>query len=190
MCMKKLFLTLLFIGAIFTNIDAQNNIKKNENSFIKDRISFNIGGGYNSRPSYYEYDRIVMSFEGLYGFNNWLEAGAYFSYLTESFVNTYYCEPGRVNVLDYGLKGRAHILPLIIKPSFYMVDIYGNLEVGGHSVFYRNRMGMNIDNNTQFCVNAGGGIGFNFNKFFGIFYECNYSNIYKLNHRYGFMFRF
>ena len=89
--MKKLFLTLLLIGAIFTNIDAQNNIKKNENSFIKDRISFNIGGGYNSRPSYYEYDRIVMSFEGLYGFNNWLEAGAYFSYLTESFVNTYYC---------------------------------------------------------------------------------------------------
>lgn len=186
--MKKLFLTLLLIGAIFTNIDAQNNIKKNENSFIKDRISFNIGGGYNSRPSYYEYDRIVMSFEGLYGFNNWLEAGAYFSYMTESFVNTYYCEPGRVNVLDYGLKGRAHILPLIIKPSFYMVDIYGNIEVGAHSFFYGKSL--NIDNRTLFSFNAGGGIGFNFTKSFGLFFELNYSNLFSTTHKYGFMFRF
>ena len=183
--MKKLLLTLLLIGTIISNVDAQK--KTSEDSFIKDRLSFSIGGGFNSRPSYYEYDRLVLSLEGLYGWNNWLESGAYVSYMTEG-ANLSLYHQGRLNVLDYGVKGRAHILPLIIKPSFYMIDIYGNLEVGGHSVFYSDSL--DIDNYTQFSVNAGGGIGINFNKFFGIFYECNYSNIYKLNHRYGFMLRF
>ena len=41
--MKKLFLTLLFIGAFITSVDAQS--KPSENSFIKDKISINIGGG-------------------------------------------------------------------------------------------------------------------------------------------------
>ena len=180
--MKKLFLTLLFIGAFITSVDAQS--KPSENSFIKDKISINIGGGYQHLIAFY--NAHAISGEALYGLNNWLEVGA---------VTTLYtCYPklsgNRINIFNYGIKGKIHFLPLIVNPSFYRVDIYGNLEVGGHSVFYRNRMGMNIDNNTQFCVNAGGGIGFNFTKFFGIFYECNYSNINKLNHRYGFMFRF
>ena len=41
--MKKFLLILLLIGAFITNVNAQSNVS--ENSFIKDKISINIGGG-------------------------------------------------------------------------------------------------------------------------------------------------
>ena len=46
--MKKFLLILLLIGAFITNVNAQSNVS--ENSFIKDKISINIGGGLS--PSY------------------------------------------------------------------------------------------------------------------------------------------
>lgn len=156
-------------------------------SYIKDKISISIGIGLNSQQGLYQYDRFIFSVEGLYGLNNFLEAGVYFSYLTEKASFNSCINPVRVRMFDYGVKGRVHIIP-IIKPSFKLVDVYANLELGGHSVSYDKKAKM--DNYTKFSVNGGGGIGINFNKSIGIFYECNYSNIYKLNHRYGVMFRF
>ena len=184
--MKKLFLTLLFIGAFITSVDAQS--KPSENSFIKDKISINIGGGYQHLIAFY--NAHAISGEALYGLNNWLEVGAVTTLNTGEVP--IFCYPkhsgNRINIFNYGIKGKIHFLPLIVNPSFYRVDIYGNIEVGAQSVFFGKSL--NLDNRTLFSFNAGGGIGFNFNKFFGIFYECNYSNINKLNHRYGFMFRF
>lgn len=163
-------------------------------SYIKDKISISIGMGYNFQQGLYQYDRFIFSVEGLYGLNNFLEAGVYFSYLTEKTLTnsineiTLTKDKVRINVLDYGVKGRAHILPLIIKPSFNMIDVYANVEVGAHTVIFSKDIPN--DNYTKFAFNAGGGIGYNFSESVGIFFECNYSNIYKTNLKYGFMFRF
>ena len=209
--MKK---TLLIIGLLFISIatsakewkDMSNNekvevpeeiinsedktssqTKDKAPSYIKDKISISIGMGLNSQQGLYQYDRFIFSVEGLYGLNNFLEAGVYFSYLTEKASFNSYINPVRVRMFDYGVKGRVHIIP-IIKPSFKLVDVYANLELGGHSVSYDKKAKM--DNYTKFSINGGGGIIININKAIGVFYECNYSNIYKLNHKYGMMFRF
>ena len=184
--MKKLFLTLLFIGAFITSVDAQS--KPSENSFIKDKISINIGGGYQHLMPFY--NAHAISGEALYGLNNWLEVGAVTTLYTGDVP--IFCYPkhsgNRINIFNYGIKGKIHFLPLIVNPSFYRVDIYGNIEVGAHSFFYGKSL--NIDNQTLFSFNAGGGIGFNFTKSFGLFFELNYSNLFSTTHKYGFMFRF
>lgn len=169
------------------NNDNKLNQTDKAPSYIKDKISISIGMGLNSQQGLYQYDRFIFSVEGLYGLNNFLEAGVYFSYLTEKASFNSYINPVRVRMFDYGVKGRVHIIP-IIKPSFKLVDVYANLELGGHSVSYDKKAKM--DNYTKFSINGGGGIIININKAIGVFYECNYSNIYKLNHKYGMMFRF
>ena len=70
--MKKFLLTLLLIGAFITNVDAQS--KPSEDSFIKDKININIGGGYHHLMPFY--NAHAISGEALYGLNNWLEVGA------------------------------------------------------------------------------------------------------------------
>lgn len=163
-------------------------------SYIKDKVSVSLGLGYKGKLGLYESNRIIINAEGLYGINNWLEGGIYVSYLTEKTMIGKIEELSlqrmstRINVLDYGVKGRAHILPLIIKPSFNMIDVYANVEVGAHTVIFSKDIPNS--NYTKFAFNVGGGVGYNFSKSIGIFYECNYSNIYKLNHKYGVMFRF
>ena len=184
--MKKFLLTLLLIGAFITNVNAQSNVS--ENSFIKDKISINIGGGYHHLMPFY--NAHAISGEALYGLNNWLEVGAVTTLYTGDVP--IFCYPkhsgNRINIFNYGIKGKIHFLPLIVNPSFYRVDIYGNLEVGAHSFFYGKSL--NIDNRTLFSFNAGGGIGFNITKSFGLFFELNYSNLFLTTHKYGFIFRF
>ena len=183
--MKKIILSLVFIAFITGNMLAQNN-DKSEMPFIKDRISFNFGMGYNAQPSIYEYDRFYISTEILKGLNNWFEAGIYTTFITEKVITD-----GRISIFDYGAKGRLHLLHLFVKPSFYRFDLYGNLEVGLHSVFYNKELKNYFGNNyTQVAVNIGGGIGYFFNEFFGIFFELNHSNVYDINYKYGFNFRF
>ena len=136
------------------------------------------------------YNAHAISGEALYGLNNWLEVGAVTTLYTGDVP--IFCYPknsgNRINIFNYGIKGKIHFLPLIVNPSFYRVDIYGNIEVGAHSFFYGKSL--NIDNRTLFSFNAGGGIGFNFTKSFGLFFELNYSNLFSTTHKYGFMFRF
>ena len=184
--MKKFLLILLLIGAFITNVNAQINVS--ENSFIKDKISINIGGGYHHLMPFY--NAHAISGEALYGLNNWLEVGAVTTLYTGDVPIICYPKHSgnRINIFNYGIKGKIHFLPLIVNPSFYRVDIYGNLEVGAHSFFYGKSL--NIDNRTLFSFNAGGGIGFNFTKSFGLFFELNYSNLFSTTHKYGFMFRF
>ena len=184
--MKKFLLILLLIGAFITNVNAQSNVS--ENSFIKDKISINIGGGYHHLMPFY--NAHAISGEALYGLNNWLEVGAVTTLYTGDVPIICYPKHSgnRINIFNYGIKGKIHFLPLIVNPSFYRVDIYGNLEVGAHSFFYGKSL--NIDNRTLFSFNAGGGIGFNFTKSFGLFFELNYSNLFSTTHKYGFMFRF
>ena len=188
--MKKLILSLMLVTALLSNIYAQDSSE----SFIKDKVSVSLGLGYNGKPELFKSNRIIVNAEGLYGLNNWLEAGIYLSYLSEKTLTnsinefTLAKDKVRINVLDYGVKGRAHILPLIIKPSFNMIDVYANVEVGAHTVIFSKDIPNS--NYTKFAFNAGGGIGYNFSESVGIFFECNYSNIYKTNLKYGFMFRF
>ena len=136
------------------------------------------------------YNAHAISGEALYGLNNWLEVGAVTTLYTGDVPIICYPKHSgnRINIFNYGIKGKIHFLPLIVNPSFYRVDIYGNLEVGAHSFFYGKSL--NIDNRTLFSFNAGGGIGFNFTKSFGLFFELNYSNLFSTTHKYGFMFRF
>lgn len=179
--MKRIILTLVFAVSLVSNCLAQNNGQKSTESFIKDRVSFTFGLGYNAQPSYYESNRYVASLELLKGKNHWFELGPYITYLTEDVYMI------RVNILDYGIKGRVHFLPLIIDPSFYKIDVYANIEVGGHSVFFNKHTG--IDNYTKLSINTGGGIGYYFSPYFGLFVEFNHNNIYDFNYRFGYMFR-
>lgn len=183
---KIVFALLLF--SINSFVFAQDNIK--EGLYIKDKVTLNIG---TTIYQDYGFDDMMISLNGLYGINNWLETGLFstifsdkatFEILGES-VNT------RSTALYYGAEARAHLLPLIITPSYYRFVVYANLQLGAKSFLYDKKLRDNniMKNHTKFFINGAIGVGFNFNRNIGLFYECGYSNTDKLNHNIGLMLK-
>ena len=88
---------------------------------------------------------------------------------------------------------KAHLLPIIINPSYRRFDVYANLQLGAKSVISHL-----MSNRTSLFVNGGLGVGYNFSKRIGLFYECNYGNSDGmnggisggLNHKFGLKLRF
>lgn len=78
--------------------------------------------------------------------------------------------------LYYGVAAKAHLLPIIINPSYRRFDVYANLQLGTKSVI---RQTMN--DRTSLFVNGGLGVGYNFSKRIGLFYECKYGNSDGMN---------
>ena len=202
--MKKFFLAAfaLLLATTVGDVTAQET-KTASDSYIKNRISLNVGAKVFQQ---YGFDDMLASVDVLYGLNNWLEAGLFTSgrgsYVNYrgSYVNYGENDVKYDLVLYYGVAAKAHLLPIIINPSYRRFDVYANLHLGAKSALY-NHDSRGIDySRTSLYVNGGLGVGYNFNKRIGLFYECNYSNsdnmIYGvgnldgLNHKLGVRLRF
>ena len=203
--MRKFFMTTFFallLAATVGDVTAQET-KTASDSYIKNRISLNVGAKVFQQ---YGFDDMLASVDVLYGLNNWLEAGLFTSgrgsYVNYrgSYVNYGENDVKYDLVLYYGVAAKAHLLPIIINPSYRRFDVYANLHLGAKSALY-NHDSRGIDySRTSLYVNGGLGVGYNFNKRIGLFYECNYSNsdnmIYGvgnldgLNHKLGVRLRF
>lgn len=194
--MKKFFLAVfaLLLAATVGDVTAQET-KTASDSYIKDRISLNVGAKVFQQ---YGFDDMFASVDVLYGLNNWLEAGLFTSG-RGSYVNYGGNDVKYDLVLYYGVAAKAHLLPVIINPSYRRFDVYANLHLGAKSALY-NYDSRGIDySRKSLYVNGGLGVGYNFNKRIGLFYECNYSNsdilygvgnLNGLNHKLGVRLRF
>lgn len=193
--MKKFFFMTfaLLFAALVGDVSAQE-IKQANDSYIKNKISLNIGAKVFQE---YGFDYLFASVDVLYGLNNWLEAGLFTSG-RGSFAN-YGGNGGKYDlVLYYGVAAKAHLLPIIINSSYSRFDVYANLHLGAKSVLYNNDLIIDYSR-TSLYINGGIGVGYNFNKRIGLFYECNYSNsdilsgvgnLNGLNHKLGVRLRF
>lgn len=163
---KVISLSLLFFMMI-GDISAQVN-QDSSDSFLKDKISLSLGvtpfkeGGFNAIP---------ISINGMYGINSWLEAGLFTEFSSDLFE------------VNSGVAAKAHLLPVVINPSYYRFDLYANMQLGVGSI-YSEFWGTSA----AFYIGGGIGAGFNINKNFGIFYELGYDNINYLNHKFGLKF--
>ena len=166
---------------------------KTASLYIRDQININIGRindtkGVMNKEFFFGY----MSVEALFGVNEWLETGVFCSWLrlrTGEILNNqgnlYY-----PLVLNYGFASKAHLFPVIINPSFSLVDLYASAQVGT----YAGTTGGDPARES-FCfrgINLRGSLGFglNFNRHFGVFYEFGYGILEGFNHRIGLSIRF
>lgn len=182
--------SVLLLVAIVGNVSAQET-KQTNDSYIKNNIIVNFGATVFQK---YGFDYHMASVDVLYGLNNWLEAGLFTT--GRAFYVNYGNNDQVYNLcMYYGAVARAHLLPLVISPSYNRFDVYANLQLGAKSVISGNGVSYN---HTSFFINGGVGVGYNFNKRIGLFYECNYSNSdgmsgFKsdgLNHKFGVNLRF
>lgn len=188
--MKKFFRItfVLLLVAIVGNVSAQET-KQTDDSYIKDNITLNIGTAIFQK---YGLEHYMASVDVLYGLNNWFEAGLF------TIGRGYYVDYGNISkeydlCLYYGVAAKAHLLPIIINPSYRRFDVYANLQLGAKSVISHL-----MSNRTSLFVNGGLGVGYNFSKRIGLFYECNYGNSDGmnggisggLNHKFGLKLRF
>ncbi|MDL2241205.1 hypothetical protein LJC69_06220, partial [Bacteroidales bacterium OttesenSCG-928-K22] len=143
-----------------------------------------VDGGY-----FWNRHSPIVQTECNYGFTKWLDAGLFFGILLTSNVTPivfdsiieledgtfqYYQNTGGerflYKIFNYGLNANTHILSLILKPSFLLIDVYANSKVGLQTTYAKE-----IEyNKTGFYCSIGGGIGINFSKEFGIICEYNY----------------
>lgn len=183
---KIVFTLLLF--SINSFVFAQEN--KKDGLYIKDNVTLNIG---TTIYQDYGFDDMMISLDGLYGINNWLETGLFTTIFSDkaTFEIAGESVKTRSTALYYGAEGRAHLMPLIINPSYHRFDVYANLQLGAKSFLYDKKIRDNnlMKNHTKFFINGGIGVGFNFNRNIGLFYECGYSNTDKFNHKIGLMLK-
>ncbi len=158
----KTFCLLLLILITTNKVSSQENHKSSD-SFLKNKISLNLGV-----IPFYESgsDNIKISLNGTYGINHWLEAGLF----TETDFFMYHT----------GIVAKAHLLPIIINPSYYRFDVYANMHFGLGSFNFEH-----LGAGTGLYLNGGVGASYNITKNIGLFYEINYSNVYYLNHKVG-----
>lgn len=156
--------------------------------FIRNQIGIDLavlkssaminGGSWTNMP-------YCPSFGLYYGLNDWLEVGASATLrkmdLTQEKLTFFQC---------YAAEARAHLLPAIIKPSFYIVDVYATAQVGLAHYPIGNIEG--LYSVTKFCWGANAGLAFNPSRHFGIFGEYGYNSAdyFKSYWRFGLNIRF
>ncbi len=132
---------------------------------------------------------VGLSFETLYGFNNWLEAGAY--------IDGKILERSGYYGINYAIEAKAHLFALLADPSFYYADLYGIGRLGvstHHLPNYSSSEGdVEAKNWSSFYHSLGIGAAVNFSRHFGFCYELNCFPFYAnkmLNHSFGIQIRF
>lgn len=154
--------------------------------FIRNQISINLAvakpnknnASWTSFPFY-------PSLGLHYGLNDWLEVGASATLRSQDIT-----ADKNVFFQFYNAEAKAHLLPAIINPSFYIVDVYATAQLGlSH---YPSGGIASIRPVTKFCWGGNAGVAFNPSRHFGIFAEYGYNSAdYFKNHwRFGLNIRF
>lgn len=120
-----------------------------------------------------------------YGLNDWLELGA-----SSAIRKMDFSSDKSVFFQCYTAEAKAHLLPAIIKSSFYIVDVYATAQIGlSH---YPNGDIETIQSVTKLCCGGNVGLTLNPSRHFGFFGEYGYINAdyFKNYLRFGFNIRF
>ena len=171
--MKNKFYLLASLFLPFA-VFAQESKPKQEISFLRNQFNVNLA------LHYFDKTHKCISLGADYGFNDFIEGGAYVGYWSLALGNSQ-----NPNMWFYGIDAKAHIVQ-IFKPSFYYVDPYIAARIGGRTA----QNMMVVDKRTMFEYGVFGGLGLNFTRHFGLFYELGYTNFKAVNHRFGINVRF
>lgn len=172
--MRKRHVILFFLIVISLSVFSQSVIDRNPTSFLQGKININLA------LHYFDKTHKCISLGADYGFNDFIEGGAYVGYWSLALGNSQ-----NPNMWFYGIDAKAHIVQ-IFKPSFYYVDPYIAARIGGRTA----QNMMVVDKRTMFEYGVFGGLGLNFTRHFGLFYELGYTNFKAVNHRFGLNVRF
>lgn len=157
------------------------------NSFIKGQHNVSLSGTFQKIKTSPDVQNVKLfgpKIEVLYGFNDWLEAGVFVNYLGMSIPLNYHLP----KYLHCGVESKAHLFPVIIKPSFSFIDIYGMAKIGSHT-FFPNGIPQ-LHTATGFFISGGAGVAINLSRRWGVFCEWEYSNLKSSNMTVGLNFRF
>lgn len=186
----KVFLKLLIILAFIlkgASIYAQKSDSKPANPYISNQFSINLSvlKTFENSTSHHLMNSTLCPSLGIhYGLNDWLEVGASSTLRKMNFSNK------TVFFQCYTAEAKTHLLPAIIKPSFYIVDVYVTAQIGlSH---YPNGGIEAIQPVTKFCWGGNAGFAFNPSRHFGLFGEYGYisADHFKNYLRFGFNIRF
>lgn len=163
---------IFFLAAFLLSLSSFSQSIENKPDYIRKQVNVN------AFMDYYGYNTRSYGIGGAFGFNNWLEAGAYCSFMKRTTMNE------KMFMLNYGLDAKIHIVSAFA-PSFFVVDPYLTARVGARSVYG------DSDSRTMFNYNVGGGVAVNFSRHCGLFYELYYDNImHNSVNRFGVNIRF
>lgn len=186
----KVFLKLLIILAFIlkgASIYAQKSDSKPAHPYISNQFSINLSilRTFENSTSHHLMNSTLCPSLGIhYGLNDWLEVGASSTLRKMNFSNK------TVFFQCYTAEAKTHLLPAIINPSFYIVDVYATAQIGlSH---YPNGGIEAIQPVTKFCWGGNAGLAFNPSRHFGFFGEYGYINAehFKQYLRFGLNIRF
>ena len=166
---------------------AQQPETKQEFPYIRNQFSINLSilRTFENSTSHHLMNSTLCPSLGIhYGLNDWLEVGASSTLRKMNFSNK------TVFFQCYTAEAKTHLLPAIIKPSFYIVDVYATAQIGlSH---YPNGGIEAIQPVTKFCWGGNAGLAFNPSRHFGFFGEYGYINAehFKQYLRFGLNIRF
>ena len=160
--MRKSVFTVLFLFST-SLVFAQST--SSAKPFIKGQFNLSLSG-FNQTTNNY----IGPKAEFLYGYNDFLEVGVFCKALIIPIGNGNH--KSYPVSLSYGAEGKAHLLPAVIKPSFYYIDLYAVGKLGAETTFPN---GVSyITRGTGFYCSIGAGAAINlFSRHFGLFYEID-----------------
>ena len=172
MNVKTILLTLMIMA--MSDLFAQNDSRGQDMGFLRGNINLSL--------SKHRFQNHFNSFSmGLdFGVNDFIETGIYGAYWTDNLI-----EKQSPAIVFYGSEGKFHIVQLI-KPSFFYVDAYISARMGCMTVIHGEVVGRRT--NFDGCIN--GGIGFNFTRHFGVYYEAGIDNHKLGRYSFGFNIRF
>ena len=175
---KSVFTLLLLFSTSFAFAQNTSSTKP----FIKGQFNLSLSGFNRTINNY-----IGPKAEFLYGYNDYLEVGLFCNALITPIGNG-----NHMNYpvyLGYGAVGKAHLFPVVIKPSFYYIDLYAVGKLGAETVF-PNGVSF-ITSGTAFYYSIGAGAAINlFSRHFGLFYEIDYGRGKLSTHTLGLNIRF
>lgn len=177
--MRKSVFTLLFLFS--TSLVFAQSTSSTE-PFIKGQFNLSLSG-FNQTINNY----IGPKAEFLYGYNDFLEVGVFCKALIIPIGNGDH--KNYPVYLGYGAEGKAHLLPAVIKPSFYYIDLYAIGKLGAETAFPNGVSYITRGTGFHYSIGAGAAINL-FSRHFGLFYEIDYGRGKLSTHTLGLNIRF
>lgn len=187
----KAFLKLCVIGTLVFNgvlASAQQTDSIQPRPFLRNQFSVNLAvlkSSVTSGSSLWSDLPFCPSLGLHYGLNDWLEVGASATIRKKNLM-----EDKSIFYQCYAAEAKAHLLPAIIRPSFYIVDVYATAQIG--LAHYPIGVMEGLSSVTKFCWGANAGVAINPSRHFGIFGEYGYNSAdyFKNYWRFGLNVRF
>ena len=189
--MFKLIILCLCVNVLIPSpVAAQSAVNKEKTPFYKHKTTIKLS----YTPEKLSWNRFNHWFglEGYYGLTKWLDVGAFVEYnnrnISGNVGRSEYGFPDRIydklsmHDFNYGASANIHLLPLIVNPEFYAIDVFLSSGIGASSSLWRYSSeddGITDKYGPGLYYNVGLGVAYNFVRYVGIYTLLNYE---KQNH--------